>query len=220
MDQAAIRDQLADAYAAGALGPGLSLLAETQALLSAGAGARVAIAEAAAGEFLEREAPTPLKADALERVFARIARAEEQASTIEARAARHAFAAEMHLLPAPVRAAAEAALSKQSWQFGGPGLRILSLDLGDQARCELIRIEPGFAAPRHTHEGEEFTLVLTGSFHDHRGRYGVGEIAVAGPGITHRPQADEGEICYNLAVSEAPLVFTGLLGALQKLTKH
>jgi putative transcriptional regulator len=106
------------------------------------------------------------------------------------------------------------------WTFAGPGLRSLPIDLGSGSKAELLRIEPGWGAPRHSHRGGEYTLVLSGSFHDERGRYRVGDIACAGPTVTHRPVADPGEVCYSLAVTEAPLAFTGALGVFQKLWRH
>lgn len=222
MDQASLREKLAAAYAAGALGPGLALLAETQAELSPDAARDLATAEATAGALLERESPVPLAASALEKVFARIAAAEDRDLTSRTRASRavRAHVEEIEALPARIREVALKALHERGWTFSGFGIRTLTLDAGDDAHVELIRIEPGVATPRHTHEGDEYTLVLTGAFHDERGRYDRGDIAVAGPGITHRPTAEPGAVCYNLAVSEAALKFTGLLGALQRMVKH
>jgi putative transcriptional regulator len=222
MFQAALRDHLAAAYAAGALGPSLSLLVETQAALAPDVAARIATAETAAGVFFERETPARLSPDSLERTFARIAAERDRDLAPERRAARTAigFLSEIGNLPEPVREAALNAMIDQSWAVGGRGIRVLRLPLGDGLRTELIRIEPGIAAPRHTHRGDEITLVLAGAFQDERGHYGVGDIAVAGPGVTHRPRAEHGATCYTLAVSEAPLVLTGILGALGKIVTH
>ncbi|MGE0828622.1 MAG: ChrR family anti-sigma-E factor [Hyphomonadaceae bacterium] len=217
LDQAALRDHLAAAYAAGALSPGLALLTETQAALLPDAALRVALAESAAGALLEMERPAALSADALERTLAAIAHEEAAALEIPARARRAMkHRDEIERLPAPVRAAALAALDANGWTFSAFGVSTLDLPIGDDAKVELIRIAPGVATPRHTHEGAELTLVVTGAFRDERGRYGVGEIAAAGPHVTHTPKAEAGEVCYNLAISEAPLKFTGLLGALQR----
>jgi putative transcriptional regulator len=222
MSQAALRDHLAAAYAAGALSPSLSLLVETQAALIPVAAARLAIAEATAGAIFEREAPAPLKPDSLERAFARIAAEHDRDLAPERRAASAAigFLTEIGDLPEPIRDAAFSAMLEQNWTAAGRGIRILRLPLGDGLRTELIRIEAGRSAPRHSHGGEEITLVLAGAFSDERGRYDVGDIAVAGPGVTHRPRAEEGATCYTLAVSEAPLVLTGLLGAIGKIVAH
>jgi putative transcriptional regulator len=219
--QFAIRERLAAGYAAGALPPAMALLVETQAALSPAAARDVALADAVAGALFEQETPAPLSPDALERVFARIAISEEKSTFVEgARPPHGAFADDLDALPDPVRSAALSALAKTGWKFASPGIRSLTLDVGGNAKAEILRIEPGAAAPEHTHNGEEFTLVLTGAFHDARGVYRVGDISVADESVTHRPTGELGEVCYSLAVTDAPLTFKGALGLVQKLWKH
>jgi putative transcriptional regulator len=219
--QSAIRDRLTAAYAAGALPPALALLVETQAALSPAAARDVALADAAAGALFEQETPAPLARDALERVFARIAMSDEKgASSVQAQPPLGAFADDLAALPNPVRSAALSALAHTGWKFASPGIRSLVLDIGGDAKAEILRIEPGAAAPEHTHNGEEFTLVLTGAFHDARGVYRVGDISAADETVTHRPTGEAGAVCYSLAVTDAPLAFKGALGLVQKLWKH
>ena len=93
----------------------------------------------------------------------------------------------------------------------------MQIDVASEAKVELLRIEPGHGAPRHTHEGTEYTLVVSGGFTDENGSYGPGEVSIVDSSHTHQPIADPGEICYALAVTDGNLKFTGWLGALQKL---
>ncbi|MEM6850922.1 MAG: cupin domain-containing protein, partial [Pseudomonadota bacterium] len=86
-------------------------------------------------------------------------------------------------------------------------------------KVDLLRIQPGFGAPRHTHEGAEITLVVRGAFSDETGRYGPGDVSIASQAVTHRPIAEEGETCYALSVTDAPLAFTGALGWLQRAVR-
>jgi len=79
-------------------------------------------------------------------------------------------------------------------------------------RTRLLRISAGASMPRHTHGGDEFTLVLTGAFADELGQYGRGDLAATDSTVTHRPVADAGEDCVCLAVTNAPLRLTGALG--------
>jgi putative transcriptional regulator len=201
--------RLLDAYAAGRLDAGMRLLVETQAALRPAR--EFALIGAVAGAVLEQETPAAMAVDALATVFAKIDAAP--ATPVK----RAAFAGEVEKLPQPLRAAALEALEKSSWQFGGPGIRILALKLANSAHAELIRIEPGFAAPKHTHTAGEYTLVLTGAFSDERARYGAGDVAYADASVAHTPRAEPGDVCYNLAISEAPLVLLGALGALQRM---
>ena len=218
--QCAIRERLSAAYAAGALSPALSLLVQTQAALSPAAARDVALADAAAGALFEHETPAPLARDALERVLARIAGGEAPRPRTPEPEDHSAFSHDISALPEPVRQMAHSALSRSGWKFASPGIRTLTLEVGGDGRAELLRIEPGAAAPEHTHMGEEFTLVLSGAFHDMRGVYRVGDIAVADETVTHRPTGETGAICYSLAVTDAPLAFKGALGLVQKLWKH
>ena len=204
-----IQARLADAYAAGRLDAAMRLLVETQAAMRPARD--LALAEAIAGEALERETPAALSPDALLQTLAKI----DARNLPPPR--RRPYADEVANLPEPLRAAALEALQEHGWTFGGPGVRILPLGLKDSALAELIRIEPGYGVPNHTHDAGEYTLVLTGAFHDERGLYKPGDISFADPSVTHTPTAEQGDICWNLAVSEAPLKLTGALGVMQRM---
>lgn len=211
MDQELIRETLVASYAAGALDPGLALMVETQSAMSPRTEHVRARAEAAAGALFERETPAPLSAQARVRALALIDAPSEAATAAP-------IAPEVADLPAPVRDAASAALAKGArWRFATPGLDILRLPNSGACKVELLRARPGASAPTHTHEGGEYTLVLTGAFADETGRYEVGDIQVADASLQHRPVAQPGPVCYLLAVSEGRLRFSGALGALQKL---
>lgn len=224
LDQEALREKMLAAYVAGRLVPALELLVEAQGAVCQAAGGDLRIADAVTGAFFECEMPVEVAPGALENVFAAIeSGAPSPAACLPARSPGHAAGAvleEVLRLPEPVRTKALEAIGAGGWSFAGPGIRALPLQVPGLARAELLRIEPGWGAPRHTHNGAEFTLVLTGAFHDERGLYRPGEIAVAGPGVTHQPTAERGAVCYSLAVTDAPLEFTGALGMIQKLWRH
>lgn len=123
-------------------------------------------------------------------------------------------------LPRQVRDVVAAAIGKSSWRYGGPGLKILDLVLpqtADGETFQVFRIEPGYGPPRHTHGGQEFTLVLTGAFKDETGLYAVGDLEIGDQSVTHHPIAQPGEVCFALAVTTAPLQFKGPLGVLQRV---
>lgn len=214
------RAQLVAAYAAGALDPALTLLLQTQATLSPSAARDLAIADSAAGTFLEQQAPSPLARIALERVFSRIATPASASPPAAPYGREPLFADELRALPENVRGLALEAAATRGWRFAGRGMRSLTLDTGGDATAEIFRIAPGAAAPRHTHAGDEYTLVLCGAFHDERGVYRAGDLAIAGQDLTHRPTAEPDAVCYSLAVTDAPLKFTGALGVLTRFWRH
>lgn len=214
----AARDEFFGAYASGQLDPALELLIETQAALRPETRQDIAAADTLAGFFFEHEKPAPMSFKAVDRALAAIdmlptSNREAKSAAVKAGQAVD----EIIRLPELLRDRVFAAAAGQGWKFAGPGLKVMSLDIESTAEVELLRIEPGCGAPRHTHTGPEYTLVVAGGFTDESGSYGPGDLSIAGPEIEHRPIADAGEVCFALAVREGELEFKGALGFLQKI---
>ena len=167
-------------------------------------------AEAVPGAMLETEMLAEMSETALDQVFAAIDRA---GPPIE-----NPFAyPELIKTPAVLVDAIRAAEARAGWKQQASGIRGLRLEVGGQARAEVLRIEAGAATPRHTHKGQELTLCLIGGYSDGIGAYGPGDVSIADPTITHQPKADDDRACFVLAVTDAGLKFDGVLGAIQKL---
>ena len=189
-------------YASGALPEPVALLVATHASLCRDCQAEIARLEAVGGTLLSELDAAPLSEDALERARARLERPHEA----EAAPAERCTDAR---LPKPLRAYLSGELDRLAWKRRGS---VAELDLlpgfpGFQTR--LLHIRAGSAIPQHTHEGSEYTLLLTGGFSDAGGHYLRGDVAVADPSVDHRPVADEGEDCLCLAVTDAPLRLSG-----------
>ncbi|HEX5005987.1 MAG TPA: cupin domain-containing protein [Hyphomonadaceae bacterium] len=167
--------------------------------------------EVVAGAALEVEAPVELATDALASVFAAI-------DAAPAAAERGPHYPDLIRLPRRLADAMLKAEAHRGWTTAAPGVRKLRLDVGGEARAELIRLEAGVATPWHTHKGRELTLCLLGGFSDGFASYGPGDISIADPTVRHRPKADDDGPCVVLAVTDAGLKFEGVLGAIQKLT--
>lgn len=197
----------------------LALLVESKRALDGDA----QISDALGGALLEAETPAEMRADAFDAVMREIDALEKGLRASQAAKAARGGArrlGELSALPAPVRALATEALSRGGWRFAAFGITTLPLLSEGQMKAELIRIEPGAGVAQHDHLGREFTLVLQGAFEDGMGKFERGDISAREPGDLHRPRALEGEICFTLAVSEAPMVFGNFLDVLQKLTRH
>lgn len=210
--------ELYSAYAAGCIDPAFALMVEAQSLMRSDVRASVAMSEMISGSFLDSAPPARMSDGVLDRTLARIDALE--AAPEKQRAAGKAAGdaiSEILSLPEPVRGAAIDAAGKQGWQMMGIGLKRLKLDVGSSMEVELYRINAGSKIPRHSHGGNEFTMVLSGGFSDERGTYGPGDVCVNGPADTHQPIADEDEVCYALAVRDGGLHFTGVLGMVQRL---
>jgi putative transcriptional regulator len=111
-------------------------------------------------------------------------------------------------IPEPLRSYVNGGIDR-GWIPIGNGISFRPLRTRGRARARLLRGSPGSVVPTHTHRGSEFTLVLTGTLVDKDMKFARGDIQSATPEIRHRPVVGEGDICINLAVTDAPLVFAG-----------
>ena len=82
------------------------------------------------------------------------------------------------------------------------------------ARVELLKIRPGGSASTHTHLGDEYTVILEGSFSDEKGVYRRGDFVVKDSSDRHTPVATKDRECICLAVTEGPVQLTGFFGRL------
>ncbi len=82
------------------------------------------------------------------------------------------------------------------------------------AKVELLKIKPGGSATTHTHLGDEYTVILEGSFSDESGLYSRGDFLVRDESDQHTPVATQDRECICLAVTEGPIQFTGLFSRL------
>jgi putative transcriptional regulator len=84
----------------------------------------------------------------------------------------------------------------------------------NNAKVELLRIKPGGTSGTHSHMGDEYTVILEGSFSDESGLYHQGDFLVRDSRHQHTPVATIDKECICLAVTEAPIQLTGFFGRL------
>jgi len=80
----------------------------------------------------------------------------------------------------------------------------------EQFEAKLIYFKKGMKVPKHTHRKQEVTLVLKGAFSDSAGVYKRGDYIRRTSEHEHSPVAESDCIC--LAITDAPLKFTGTFG--------
>jgi len=195
-------DELLLSYASGAAGEAVALLVASHAAFCPQCRAAVQRAEATGGRVLADVAPVPMSPKAYDALLARL---DEPAREL-VRAANLQSA-----VPAPLQPYVGTDFEALPWRHVGGGISHLPIKTRGGMKARLIRAEPGSGVYTHTHQGEEWTLVLTGSYSDGTGRYAAGDVQSTTPEISHEPTADAGPVCINLAVTDAPLVFRGLL---------
>ncbi len=104
------------------------------------------------------------------------------------------------------------ASSEVPWRRVLPGVREHVVHDADGVEAKLYWIKAGRKIPSHTHEGQEFTIVLKGGFTDVSGHFCRGDVVIADEDVDHKPVADSDEDCICFAVTDAPLKLTGPVG--------
>jgi putative transcriptional regulator len=123
------------------------------------------------------------------------------------RPAKPARAAVAGDLPAPLaKLVGSERLADLPWRKKAPGLALHEVAV-PSGRLIFMKIAPGSAMPEHSHGGEELTLVLQGSYHDHGGTFRAGDIADLDEEFSHQPVTDGDEGCICVIAIEAPTRF-------------
>jgi putative transcriptional regulator len=115
------------------------------------------------------------------------------------------------VLPAPLRDYVGGDLDAIRWRPVGMGVKQAILPTSREASARLLFIPAGGMVPDHSHNGMELTMVLQGAFSDEDDRFARGDVEIADQDIQHTPIAEFGVDCICLAVTDAPLKFTGLI---------
>jgi quercetin dioxygenase-like cupin family protein len=86
------------------------------------------------------------------------------------------------------------------WKKGLSGVHYAKRGKG---KGKLMRLDPGQAAPEHSHSALEATVVLEGQFEDGHGVYKRGDLVLGRPGVRHRPAAHGDEMCICYVAQDA-----------------
>jgi putative transcriptional regulator len=98
-----------------------------------------------------------------------------------------------------------------NWQWRTKKFAEIKLSANDDFyEAKLIYIKKGMKVPRHTHKGQEITLVMKGAFRDELGVYEKGDYITRDGHHEHQPIAESDCIC--LAITTDDLKFTGTFG--------
>jgi putative transcriptional regulator len=194
--------ELATEYACGSVSPGLALLMRAHAETSPEGRRRIATAESLAGALLSEGPEARMEEGALEATLAML-------DGPSAPPAAEPPALETGPLPRPVVEAANLGFDRIPWRTRLPGVSEYVLEGFGPEKVSLLRARPGARVPQHTHDGCEYTLVMTGAMQDGARMFRRGDIAVNDEDDDHRPEIVGEELCYCLIVLEGRLRFTG-----------
>ncbi|MBP5856347.1 ChrR family anti-sigma-E factor [Marivibrio halodurans] len=218
-------------YAAGVTDEAVGVLIATHLTLCPVCRARADQLDALGGVMMDRLTPSPLSEDAFDRLMARLD-ADAPGDDAPLRhdidmrapgggrdgrggdddALMSGGGASDAVLPRVLQRYVPARVEDIDWTPIGLGVRRFDLSITGRSRATMLYVPAGRAVPQHTHEGNEYVLVLQGAFTDCCGHFGRGDVGIADSDLDHRPVAELGQDCICLAVTDGPLRLTGLLG--------
>jgi putative transcriptional regulator len=193
------------AFAAGSLDEARSFVVSAHLSMCRDCRRSVRGFEALGGMTLETAQAAPMSEDALERFWLRAepqGQAPRPPSTFPANDVEPEHAS-------PLRRLLPDGIEGVRWQSVAPGMMqsILKAKGYRRGALRLLKIEPGTRIPKHTHLGEELTLVLRGAYEDSLGAFAAGDLADLDGEATHSPLAFGDDACICLIATSAPLVF-------------
>jgi putative transcriptional regulator len=123
------------------------------------------------------------------------------------------FANANQRLPKPLQRFVPDYYENLPWTGFSKSIQSYDLPFSDEKyTARFYKIAAGKELPQHTHNGNEFTLVMAGSFSDLSGDYHPGDFVLADTSTHHQPKAHDKEDCICFAVMDAPLKMTGFFG--------
>jgi putative transcriptional regulator len=192
------------AYAAGALGEGLTLIVASHLGYCPECRTQVSQGEVIGGALLADLAPAALASGTREQILMLL----DRPAKIAAGPPRPVVADP--LIPGPLTRYLPDGAASIKWRFMAPGLQQFEIvphsRLGG-GNFRMLRIAPGRMLPRHGHTGTELTLILRGSYTDELGQFGPGDVAETDDDTAHQPVSDRVEDCICVIATEGPLKF-------------
>jgi len=202
-------------YSAGSMSQAMALVVACHISMCSKCHKRIQESEALGGMLLDNLEPAKIDADSLSQVLSCLEQGSADAPDISTPAAQPSpVHIENQEIPAPLRDYIGGSLDALDWKSIVPGVHYYDLDCKTERNgaSRLLRIAPGKAMLPHSHDGNELTLILRGSYSDEMGRFTVGDIADLDSEVEHQPLVDSHEDCICLIATDAPLKFSTLLG--------
>lgn len=195
-------------YATGTLSEAWSLAVACHLTLCPHCRRELKVVEAMAGSMVEQTAPQAVSVQGFAAVADRLGPQEP--------APARKVTQDPDGLPQPLRQYLGGGLADVRWRWSGAGLQSFALPMARQKKAggmvSLLKVAPGAGLPLHTHTGDEITLVLSGGYTAGDVAFRRGDVEIADGAVEHRPLAMLDQPCICLAITDAPLRFSGAFG--------
>lgn len=188
-------------YALGNLSPAKHIVMACQSEISDTVAQEVAFQEGIAANLMENTEPVSLSPRFLGNVLAKLPEHDRSDDDV---ISPHGLA------PKTLRSALGHGLRDMKWSSLVPGVAVHDV-LGNRRyeqgdRLYLLKAKGGMKMPEHSHNGEEWSLILTGSYNVGDTTYTRGDLHIEDETVTHAPHINEGEECICLVMTQGPLV--------------
>ena len=161
-------------------------------------------------EIMDSMEPAPIGDGLLDAVMAKIDNPPLVATEKTRRKNISGFPSSISLLMKDVQSAL-------TWRRLSSSLEISQFQTGQtDFEVALHKIGAGGKAPKHDHEGSEYTVVLKGSFSDETAVYREGDFLFRQPGDVHQPMGAQNGECICLSALSAPIKLPHPFGFLMK----
>ena len=97
------------------------------------------------------------------------------------------------------------------WKSAGRDIQLCKLREDGNSRLWMVKGKPGAKLPKHSHRGQELTLVLKGSYACSSNIYQPGDLHECDDENTHQPIIVGDKDCISLVATEGDLKFDNLL---------
>lgn len=196
-------DELLMSFAAGQLPNALGIMVACHLEQCSHCRHKVKTYEALGGELLNSLDDNTVSEQTLEAVLDRLDEPAPETHKVVGRLS----------IPRPLRRFVPNDFDQLQWSGMSNNIKEYDIALGDeQYTAKFYKISAGKELPEHTHEGNEFTLVVEGSFSDRTCDYHAGDFILADSQTIHQPRASMSGDCICFAVMDAPLKMTGFFG--------
>lgn len=204
-------DELLMSFSAGQLPNALGLMVACHLDNCPACREKVKTYESLGGDILAACEEVEVSSSLLDKTLAMLDTAEE--NIVAPALFKEAANEKLSSIPKPLRRFITKDYDDLEWTGMSKNIREFLLNIDDdQYTTKLFRIKAGHELPEHTHEGNEFTLVMSGSFSDRTCDYKEGDFILADQSTIHQPRASKDQDCICLAVMDAPLKMTGVFG--------
>ncbi len=167
---------------------------------------RIKVYEQLGGELLEDTKPVEVNNDMLAQLLTKLNEPEKPPTAVKTGTTDSR-------IPRQLRRFVPAYYDQLPWSGFTKSIQEFELPISDSVyTAKFYKIAAGKELPVHTHKGNEFTLVMDGSFSDTAGKYNQGDFILADTHTIHQPKAAEDCDCICFAVLDAPLKMTGFFG--------